>query len=109
MEEGCVVHVMGKPVANAGVAAAASTVPTTAGASVTLPAVNNMNIGVGASASPLAAALTKLRTWNDGTTYCTALETADKLLGNIVSHVSTMIFISCVHCQEDGSMRGRGI
>lgn len=96
LEEGCVVHVMGKPVAaaggvDAGVAAGgatvASTVPATAGASVTLPAVNNMSVSGGAaSASPLAAALTKLRSSNDGTTYNTALVTADKLLGNIVLH-----------------------
>mmetsp|Transcript_6084 Transcript_6084/g.13786 ORF Transcript_6084/g.13786 Transcript_6084/m.13786 type:complete len:454 (-) Transcript_6084:121-1482(-) len=91
LEEGSVVHVMGKPVAAAAGAAAgataASAAPATAGASVTLPAVNNMSIASGAgSASPLAAALTKLRSSNDGTTYRTALVTADKLMGNIVSH-----------------------
>eukprot|EP00578_Thalassiosira_sp_NH16_P019027 CAMPEP_0181094456 /NCGR_PEP_ID=MMETSP1071-20121207/10002_1 /TAXON_ID=35127 /ORGANISM="Thalassiosira sp., Strain NH16" /LENGTH=481 /DNA_ID=CAMNT_0023176785 /DNA_START=49 /DNA_END=1494 /DNA_ORIENTATION=- len=98
LEDGSVVHVMGKPV-NAGGATAggASTaggggvaannggsVP--AGASLSIPTGSNVAASAApASSSPLIAALGKLRTSNDGATYRAALTTADKLLGNIVS------------------------
>ena len=94
LEEGSVVHVMGKPIVvanNVGGSSATSSPSTEAGASVSLPTanLNSLNIASGSSTtSPLAAALTKLRTSNDGPTYRTAVVTADKLLGNIVSHVS---------------------
>eukprot|EP00581_Thalassiosira_minuscula_P001840 CAMPEP_0183745996 /NCGR_PEP_ID=MMETSP0737-20130205/66526_1 /TAXON_ID=385413 /ORGANISM="Thalassiosira miniscula, Strain CCMP1093" /LENGTH=529 /DNA_ID=CAMNT_0025981675 /DNA_START=13 /DNA_END=1603 /DNA_ORIENTATION=- len=99
LEDGCVVHVMGKPVgdvggtgAGAGSGTASSTggaaaAPSAAGASVTLPTAAAPSSSTAASSSsPLSLALTKLRTSNDGPTYRTALTTADKLLGNIVSH-----------------------
>eukprot|EP00579_Thalassiosira_antarctica_P000263 CAMPEP_0201869730 /NCGR_PEP_ID=MMETSP0902-20130614/3136_1 /ASSEMBLY_ACC=CAM_ASM_000551 /TAXON_ID=420261 /ORGANISM="Thalassiosira antarctica, Strain CCMP982" /LENGTH=476 /DNA_ID=CAMNT_0048395277 /DNA_START=26 /DNA_END=1456 /DNA_ORIENTATION=- len=95
LENESVVHVMGKPVNNlvggGGVAGAASVSAasgsvTAAGASVTLPTgANNTAAGNNAS-SPGMTALTKMRSSNDGSTYRTALTTADKLLGNIVSH-----------------------
>ncbi|KAL9184814.1 hypothetical protein ACHAXT_002591 [Thalassiosira profunda] len=91
LEEGCVVHVMGKPVksAESGAAAASAVsgaVP--AGASVTLPgtAAAGTSAVAAAGSSTLAAALAKLQASNDGAAYRTALSTADKLLGNIISH-----------------------
>ncbi|KAL7535274.1 hypothetical protein ACHAXR_006386 [Thalassiosira sp. AJA248-18] len=98
LEDGSVVHVMGKPAAAASGAANAASVGaaasgtgatvSTAGASVsgrvTMPTTNN---AAGASSSsPLTLAFAKLQSLNDGPTYRTALTTADKLLGNIVSH-----------------------
>lgn len=100
LEEGSVVHVMGKPIVvanNVGGSSATSSPSTEAGASVSLPTanLNSLNIASGSSTtSPLAAALTKLRTSNDGPTYRTAVVTADKLLGNIVSHVSICFDVS---------------
>jgi hypothetical protein len=84
LENESVIHVMGKPVmaengAAAGGAAggaAASTTSLPAGASVTLPSTNsNAASSARASSSPLNAALTKLRSSNDGPTYRTALTT----------------------------------
>ena len=104
LEEGSVVHVMGKPIVaanNVGGSIATSSPSTEAGASVSLPTanLNSLNIASGSSTtSPLAAALTKLRTSNDGPTYRTAVVTADKLLGNIVSHVSICFDVSNIPC-----------
>jgi len=112
LEDGSVVHVMGKPTVtsnsnsnatSAGASASAMSGSSSAyasassgGASVTLPAGNLADHAAAASSSssssssssPLIAAFAKLRTSNDGPTYRTALATADKLLGNVVSHVS---------------------
>jgi len=108
LEEGSVVHVMGKPVAavvnnnnnNSAVNSSNNnntTINQTAGASVTLPNNNNNLSAATASATtaggPLEAALTKLRSQNDGSTFRTALTTADKLLGNIVNNVSFFIYV----------------
>ena len=98
LEEGSVVHVMGKPIVVANnVGGSSATSSSEAGASVSLPTanLNSLDIASGSSTtSPLAAALTKLRTSNDGPTYRTAVVTADKLLGNIVSHVSICFDVS---------------
>ena len=111
LEEGSVVHVMGKPVAvivsnnnNSETSAVSSsnstTINQTAGASVTLPN-NNLSSSTtssGVSGGPLEAAITKLRSQNDGSTFRTALTTADKLLGNIVNNVSFLFcFVCCLY------------
>ena len=106
LEEGSVVHVMGKPAAvvsnnnnNSTVNSSSNntTINQTAGASVTLPNNNNVSSSATSATSsaggPLETALTKLRSQNDGPTFRTALTTADKLLGNIVNNVS---FFLCV-------------
>jgi len=101
LEEGSVVHVMGKPavaavVDNNNSAVNSSnnntTINQTAGASVTLPN-NNIAATNSVVGGPLEAALTKLRSQNDGPTFRTALTTADKLLGNIVNNVSFFIYV----------------
>lgn len=95
LEEGCVVHVMGRPAndgasAQAASAGSARSSTATAGATVTTPA--NATGATATSSSPLKAALLKLKNSNDAAAYKTAVATADKLLGNIVSHVSCLSF-----------------
>ena len=109
LENKCVVHVMGKPVAGSvsGVSAtsgaatstaSAATSATAAGARVTLPSSGSTANAAatarssGSATTPIAAALDKLRSSNDGPTYRTALTTADKLLGNVVAHVSLYLY-----------------
>ena len=109
LENECVVHVMGKPVAGSvsGVSAtsgaatstaSAATSATAAGARVTLPSSGTTANAAatarssGSATTPIAAALDKLRSSNDGPTYRTALTTADKLLGNVVAHVSLYLY-----------------
>ena len=104
LEDGCVVHVMGKPSAVASTtvssshaaAAERSTTSTYAGATVTLPtanaAANNLNNDGSTSSATtvgrIQAAISKLRTSNDPGTYREGLSTAHKLLGNIITNVS---------------------
>ena len=106
LEEGSVIHVMGKPAVvdnnsnnnNSAVNSSSNNTTinqTAAGASVTLPNNNNLSSTTTSTATSgvsggglLAAAITKLRSQNDGTTFRTALTTADKLLGNIINNVS---------------------
>ena len=104
LEEGSVVHVMGKPVAaivnsnNSAVNSSSNTTNQTAGASVTLPTNNIAATSSGVVGGPLDAAITKLRSQNDGSTFRTALTTADKLLGNIVNNVSSLYMLVYFVC-----------
>ena len=107
LEDGCVVHVMGKPTADAanaaggsiGIGGARHHQP--AGATVTMPPANggtnttttssNINDTTNSSSSVagmLQAAISKLRSSNDSGTYREGLSTAHKLLGNIITNVS---------------------
>lgn len=94
LENDCVIHVMGKPLSSSGGAAATTSATTggipssmPAGASVSLPSGTAAPASTsGAGASPLSAALVTLRSSNSADVYRTALTTADKLLGNIISH-----------------------
>jgi hypothetical protein len=100
LEDGCVVHVMGKPtvVASAAtVSVAAAAGAAYAGATVQMPSaigtdtatshfINNDNSP--SSAAGLQAAISKLRSSNDSGTYREGLSTAHKLLGNIITNVS---------------------
>lgn len=103
LEDGCVVHVMGKPsvVAYAATASAATVGATqVAGATVTLPSSNSRNTAninynnndsnSSSAAGILQAAISKLRSSNDSGTYREGLSTAHKLLGNIITNVSFM-------------------
>lgn len=96
LEDLCVVHVMGKPAAvttvmnggeiettSSGSNGVANGTSTSAGASVNISSNAASSLS---SSSPLTAALSKLQSSNDGPTYRTAISTADKLLGNIVSN-----------------------
>ncbi len=93
LENDCVIHVMGKPAASpaaagatAGATPANNAAAASAGASVSVPRTNVPATAPIASGSPLSAALTTLRSSNSAEVYQTALATADKLLGNIISH-----------------------
>lgn len=111
LEDGCVVHVMGKPSVGANSAAATATTASSAaavgatqvaGATVTLPSsangthntaninYNNNDSNSSSSAGMLQAAISKLRSSNDFGTYREGLSTAHKLLGNIITNVSFM-------------------
>ena len=111
LEDGCVVHVMGKPTVdvNAGggggggrIGIGGATHHQPAGATVTMPSANggmntttanNINDTTNASLSAtgmLQAAISKLRSSNDSGTYREGLSTAHKLLGNIITNVSFM-------------------
>ena len=115
LEEGSVVHVMGRPAiivsnnnSNSSAVNGSNNNRTnqTAGASVSLP--NNNNAATSSSnGGPLEAALTKLRSQNDGSTFRTALTTADKLLGNIVNNVS--FFRICLFLMFDVLTGGDGM
>ena len=83
LEEECVVHVMGKAVAQSNTTAAAAATqpaPAVAGASVTVP-----NNTATPSNPTLTSALTTLKL-NPPPVYKTALSTASKLLSNIISN-----------------------
>ncbi len=110
LEDGCVVHVMGKPTVdvNAGggggggrIGIGGATHHQPAGATVTMPPANggtnttttssNINDTTNSSLSAagmLQAAISKLRSSNDSGTYREGLSTAHKLLGNIITNVS---------------------
>jgi len=95
LEEGSVLHCMGKPAENGGAssnAAAASTavsatnsnlptvsVPSSSGGTASLPFHTS-------SSDPLRAALQTLRTSNPPDTYQTAITTLNKILNNITQH-----------------------
>ena len=86
LEEGCVVHVMGKPAAGGGSNdAAAPAGATPAGATVNLGSAAASSAS--SSSTTVTAALARLA-MSGGDTYRTALTTADKVLGNIVKNVS---------------------
>ena len=106
LEEGCVVHCMGKPESGGG--GAPSSASASASASAAAPAGNAAGPAAAAAAgaavvpppptaaaaaaaaaapgSPLAAALAKIRAGVTGPSYVTALTTLEKLLTNIVSN-----------------------
>ena len=91
LEEGCVVHVMGKPAAGGGSNdAAAPAGATPAGATVNLGSAAASSAS--SSSTTVTAALARLA-MSGGDTYRTALTTADKVLGNIVKNVS--LFFPC--------------
>jgi hypothetical protein len=87
LEEGCVVHCMGKPIASVppvAPAAAAATTTAPAGSIVTMTSV-----GPSPAASvgdTLQTALTNLRSSNSSEVFLTAVSTLDKVLSNIVAH-----------------------
>ena len=93
LEADCVVHVMGKPAADASGSSADASIP--AGSAPAGPAGATVNLGSASGAfaaapptsSTVTAALARLA-MGGGETYRTALATADKVLGNIISNVS---------------------
>ena len=97
LEDGCVVHCLGKP---STLTTTASTPPATvapvaaatatAGASVTAPPATSAAAAATASSSStadaLTAALERLKAENDPSTFLTAVTTLSKVIDNIVSH-----------------------
>ena len=91
LEDGSVLHCMGKPEASSSASASAdpsSAPPAAAGSSVTMMQPNNAAAAAPAAASsnPLQAAFAKLRSSNAPPTYVTAVTTLEKILNNIVNN-----------------------
>jgi hypothetical protein len=93
MEEGSVLHCMGKPAGTNGAASA----PVASGTSAAMPAAAAAGSTVSFQptaasapamppADPLAAALTSLRGANSAVDYATAVTTLEKVLSNIISN-----------------------
>ena len=98
LEEGSVVHCMGKPASAAAASPAptaaklSSTTSTTPAAVPTQPTLNFMPPAAAApvaatpAANPLQAALRQIRAATSPTDYVTAVSTLEKILTNIISH-----------------------
>lgn len=89
LEDGCVLHCMGKPAAGgqntaatSGVAAAAA--PTAAGSSVSFLPPTAPTAAAAAGGDSLQAALNTLRSSNSPSVYLTAVTTLEKILSNCV-------------------------
>jgi len=82
LEEGCVIHCMGKPTESAP-HAAATTSP--AGPTVTMTSSTFLPPAAGGG-DPLQTALTTLRSSNSAAVFAAAVSTLDKVLANITSH-----------------------
>jgi Ubiquitin family/PUB domain len=90
LEEGTVLHCMGKPEGGAtapAAAAGAAPVPsTTAGSSVTVqPQAAASTAAAASSSNPLQAAFAALKAENPPQTYATAVTTLEKILSNIIN------------------------
>ncbi|CAB9509656.1 PUB domain [Seminavis robusta] len=88
LEEGTVLHCMGKPEGDTttATAAAAPAATASAGSSVTIQPTAAATAPAASSSNPLQAAFTTLRSNNPPQTYMTAVTTLDKILNNIVTN-----------------------
>jgi hypothetical protein len=84
LEEGCVVHCMGKPIVSAAPVAAAAAATAPAGPTVTMTSAGPSPAASGGD--PLQTALTNLRSSNSPEAFLTAVSTLDKILSNITAH-----------------------